>query len=59
MEFGTGAVKMAPAHDPNDFEVGKRNNLEVIRVNKDDGTMNENAGRFQGMTCLLYTSRCV
>ena len=52
MEFGTGAVKMTPAHDPNDFEVGKRHNLEVIRVTNDDGTMNENAGRFQGMTAL-------
>ena len=52
MEFGTGCVKMTPAHDPNDFEVGKRHNLEVIRVTNDDGTMNENAGRFQGMTAL-------
>ncbi len=52
MEFGTGAVKMTPAHDPNDFEVGKRHNLEVIRVTNDDGTMNENAGHFQGMTAL-------
>ena len=52
LEFGTGAVKMTPAHDPNDFEVGKRHNLEVIRVTNDDGTMNENAGRFQGMTAL-------
>ena len=52
MEFGTGAVKMTPAHDPNDFEVGKRHNLEVIRVTNDDGTMNENAGRFEGMTAM-------
>ncbi len=51
-EFGTGAVKMTPAHDPNDFEVGKRHNLEVIRVTNDDGTMNQNAGRFEGMTAL-------
>ena len=50
MEFGTGAVKMTPAHDPNDFEVGRRHNLEVIRVMNDDGTMNENAGKYQGMT---------
>ncbi len=49
MEFGTGAVKMTPAHDPNDFEVGKRHNLAVIRVTNDDGTMNENAGKYQGM----------
>lgn len=51
-EFGTGAVKMTPAHDPNDFEVGKRHNLEVIRVTNDDGTMNANAGPFEGMTAL-------
>ena len=48
--FGTGAVKMTPAHDPNDFEVGKRHNLPIIRVMNDDGTMNENAGKYQGMT---------
>ena len=52
MEFGTGAVKMSPAHDPNDFEVGKRHNLEIIRVTNDDGTMNENAGKYQGMTAM-------
>ncbi len=49
MEFGTGAVKITPAHDPNDFEVGLRHDLEVIRVMNDDGTMNENAGKYQGM----------
>ena len=48
-EFGTGAVKMTPAHDPNDFEVAQRHNLEIITVTNDDGTMNENAGRFAGM----------
>ena len=47
--FGTGAVKMTPAHDPNDFEVGLRHNLEVIRCISDDGTMNESAGKYQGM----------
>ena len=47
--FGTGAVKMTPAHDPNDFEVGLRHNLEVIRCIADDGTINENGGRYQGM----------
>ena len=52
MEFGTGAVKMTPAHDPNDFEVGKRHNLPVIRVINDDGTMNDNAGKFEGMTAM-------
>ena len=47
--FGTGAVKMTPAHDPNDFEVGLRHNLEVIRVIADDGTINENGGSYNGM----------
>ena len=47
--FGTGAVKMTPAHDPNDFEVGLRHNLDVIRVIADDGTINENGGKYQGM----------
>ncbi len=49
MEFGTGVVKITPAHDPNDFEVGLRHNLPVIRVMNDDGTMNENAGEFAGL----------
>ncbi len=48
MEFGTGCVKITPAHDPNDFEVGKRHDLPVIRVMNDDGTMNEQAGRYAG-----------
>ena len=47
--FGTGAVKMTPAHDPNDFEVGLRHNLEIIRVIADDGTINENGGKYNGM----------
>ena len=49
LEFGTGCVKITPAHDPNDFEVGLRHNLEVIRVMNDDGTMNELSGRYNGM----------
>ena len=49
-EFGTGAVKMTPAHDPNDFEAARRHNLKLIRVIADDGKMNENAGEFKGMT---------
>ncbi|MDI3537418.1 MAG: valyl-tRNA synthetase [Eubacteriaceae bacterium] len=49
MEFGTGVVKMTPAHDPNDYEVGLRHNLEQIRVMNDDGTMNELAGKYVGM----------
>ncbi len=47
--FGTGAVKMTPAHDPNDFEVGLRHNLEVIRCIGDDGKINENGGPYNGM----------
>ena len=48
-EFGTGLVKITPAHDPNDFAVGNRHNLERINVMNDDGTMNENAGQYEGM----------
>ena len=48
-EFGTGVVKITPAHDPNDFEVGKRHNLPEICVMNDDGTMNEQAGKYAGM----------
>jgi len=49
MEFGTGCVKMTPAHDPNDFEVGLRHNLEVIRVLDDNGKVNELGGKYEGM----------
>ena len=49
MEFGTGCVKMTPAHDPNDFEVGLRHNLEVIRVLDDNGVVNEFGGKYQGL----------
>ncbi|MEE3805677.1 MULTISPECIES: valine--tRNA ligase [Lysinibacillus] len=48
-EFGTGVVKMTPAHDPNDFEVGNRHNLERILVMNEDGTMNDLAGKYKGM----------
>lgn len=48
-DFGSGAVKMTPAHDPNDFGVGERHNLEQINVMNEDGTMNELAGKYQGM----------
>jgi len=48
-EFGTGCVKITPAHDPNDFEVGLRHNLEQIRVMNDDATINEFGGKYQGM----------
>jgi valyl-tRNA synthetase len=46
--FGTGCVKITPAHDPNDFEMGKRHNLPMINIMNKDGTLNENAGEFQG-----------
>lgn len=49
MEFGTGAVKITPAHDPNDFEVGLRHNLPVINVMTDDAHINENGGKYEGM----------
>ncbi|OAD79556.1 hypothetical protein PHYBLDRAFT_105744 [Phycomyces blakesleeanus NRRL 1555(-)] len=49
MSFGTGAVKMTPAHDFNDYEVGKRHNLEFINLLNDDGTFNDNAGPYAGM----------
>ncbi len=49
MEFGTGVVKITPAHDPNDFEVGRRHDLEEICVMNDDGTMNNLAGKYAGM----------
>ena len=49
-EFGTGVVKITPAHDPNDFEVGERHNLERIVVMNPDATMNQNAGKYEGQT---------
>ncbi|WP_334160233.1 valine--tRNA ligase, partial [Muricomes intestini] len=48
-EFGTGAVKITPAHDPNDFEVGKRHNLEEVNIMNDDATINEKGGKYAGM----------
>jgi len=48
-ELGTGAVKMTPAHDPNDFEIGKRHGLEEINVMNDDATINENGGKYEGL----------
>lgn len=52
LEFGTGAVKITPAHDPNDFEVGLRHRLPIVRVINDDGTMNEFAGKYNGQDAL-------
>ncbi len=59
LEFGTGVVKMTPAHDPNDFEVGKRHNLEVINILNDDGTLNENGLKYEGMTTLEAREKIV
>ncbi|MDR0930008.1 MAG: valine--tRNA ligase, partial [Oscillospiraceae bacterium] len=58
-EFGTGAVKMTPAHDPNDFEVAQRHNLSVLRVMNDDGSMNEAAGEYAGLSALEARKRIV
>ena len=52
MEFGTGAVKITPAHDPNDFEVGQRHNLEIIKVMTEDGRINENGAKYAGLAIL-------
>ncbi len=49
MEFGTGAVKITPAHDPNDFETGKRHNLEFINILTDDGRINHVGSQFEGL----------
>ncbi|WP_263298641.1 valine--tRNA ligase [Planococcus sp. 4-30] len=49
MEFGSGAVKITPAHDPNDFEIGNRHNLERVLIMHEDGSMNENAGKYEGL----------
>ena len=57
--FGTGAVKMTPAHDPHDFEVGLRHNLEVIRVIADNGTINENGGVYAGLDRYVCRERIV
>jgi valyl-tRNA synthetase len=48
-DFGTGAVKITPAHDPNDFEVGQRHNLPIIKVMNDDATINKNGGKYEGL----------
>src|SRR5699024_9587306 len=49
MEFGSGAVKITPAHDPNDFEIGNRHDLERVLVMHEDGTKNKNAGKYEGL----------
>lgn len=50
MDFGTGVVKITPAHDPNDFEVGLRHGLPIVNVMNDDATINENGGKYKGLT---------
>ena len=59
LEFGTGAVKITPAHDPNDFEVGLRHNLPVVKVIADDGTMNKFAGKYNGMPAMECREKIV
>ncbi len=58
-EFGTGVVKITPAHDPNDYKVGERHNLEIINILNDDATLNENAGKYQGMTTIEAREKIV
>lgn len=50
MDFGTGVVKITPAHDPNDFEMGQRHHLDIINIMNDDGSLNENAGVYAGLS---------
>ncbi len=59
MDFGTGALKVTPGHDPADFEIGQRHNLPIINVMNLDGTMNENAGRYQGQDRMDVRERSV
>ncbi|MBW1989078.1 MAG: valine--tRNA ligase [Deltaproteobacteria bacterium] len=58
-EFGTGALKITPAHDPNDFEIGRRHNLPSVKVIADDGTMNEQAGPYAGLDRFAARKRIV
>jgi valyl-tRNA synthetase len=58
-EFGTGCVKVTPAHDPNDFEMGQRHNLPMINIMNKDGSLNENAGEFQGQDRFLARKNVV
>ena len=58
-EFGTGVVKMTPAHDPNDYKVGERHNLEIVNILNDDATLNENAGEYEGLTTLEAREKIV
>tara|TARA_B100000963_G_scaffold37221_1_gene27734 strand:- start:9967 stop:12723 length:2757 start_codon:yes stop_codon:yes gene_type:complete len=59
MNFGTGCVKVTPAHDPNDFEIGKRNHLQQINIMNKDGTLNENAGKFHKLDRYLAREKII
>ncbi len=59
MEFGTGCVKVTPAHDPNDFEIGKRNHLKQINIMNKDGTLNNNAGKFKNLDRFIARQRII
>ncbi len=59
LDFGTGAVKITPAHDPNDYEMGKRHDLEFINIMNEDGTLNENAGKYNGEDGLVARKKIV
>ncbi len=59
MNFGTGCVKVTPAHDPNDFEIGKRNNLQQINIMNKDGTLNQNAGKFHKLDRYLAREKII
>lgn len=59
LDFGSGCVKITPAHDPNDFEVGKRHNLEEINLFNDDGIMNDNCGKYKGLSVIDARKRIV
>jgi valyl-tRNA synthetase len=57
MAFGTGAVKITPAHDPNDFKCGQRHGLQFINIFDDEGKINANGGRFAGMMRYVFGAR--
>jgi tRNA synthetases class I (I, L, M and V) len=57
MEFGTGALKITPGHDPNDYEIGKRAGLAIINIMNNDGSLNENAGRYAGLDRAVVRQR--
>jgi valyl-tRNA synthetase len=59
MDFGTGVVKITPAHDPNDFEVGLRHNLPIVNIMTDNAIINENGGKYAGLDCLAARKKIV